>query len=260
MADPHEAPSTYSKRERIREYLLDLIEPLEYGRAIPSERRLCVELGVSRPTLRGAVDDLVRDGRLERRHGQGMFVARPKIAQDLAELPPPHYSAAGFDGVWSSRTMGFRTISAGARIGRRLRLAPAEEVLRITRLRLVDGIPTAIDTLFLPQRLVPGLTPEDLEQHSFYGLLEQRYGIGVHEAVQTIEPTVTDADEAALLDVPEHFPALLFERVTEDESGRVVEFAHSVYRGDLYRVASRLSLSKDRSRGRVFTGEWLPEA
>lgn len=263
MTDERAAPTAYSKRERIREYLLDLMEPLEFGQAIPSERRLCAELGASRPTLRGAVDDLVRDGRLERRHGQGMFVAKPKIARDLSQPPASRHSvagAAGPDGVWTSRTIDFRTISAGARIGRKLRLAPADEVLRITRLRLVDGVPIAIDTLFLPQSLVPGLTALDLEQHSFYQLLETRYGIGVFEAVQTIEPTVTDEDEAALLTVPEHFPALLFERVTEDETGRVVEFAHSIYRGDHYRVVSRLSLSKDRRNGRVLSGEWSTAA
>ncbi|MFC1434681.1 GntR family transcriptional regulator [Streptacidiphilus sp. N1-3] len=255
-----ERQAAFSKRERIREYLLDLVETLDFGQAIPSERRLCAELGVSRPTLRGAVDDLVRDGLLVRRHGQGMFVAQPKIAQDLAQTAPSRHTVAGVDGTWSSRTVDFRTISAGARVGRRLRLSPAAPVLRITRLRLVDQLPMSVDTLFLPEGLVPGLTAADLEQHSFYDLLESRYGVGVSEAVQTIEPTVTDEDEAALLDVPVHFPALLFERVTEDEAGRVVEFAHSLYRGDRYRIVSRLSLSKDRRGGRVLSGEWSTAA
>ncbi|MFC1414211.1 GntR family transcriptional regulator [Streptacidiphilus sp. N1-12] len=255
-----ERQAAFSKRERIREYLLDLVETLDFGQAIPSERRLCAELGVSRPTLRGAVDDLVRDGLLVRRHGQGMFVAQPKIAQDLAQTAPSRHTVAGVDGTWSSRTVDFRTISAGARVGRRLRLSPAAPVLRITRLRLVDQLRMSVDTLFLPEGLVPGLTAADLEQHSFYDLLESRYGVGVSEAVQTIEPTVTDEDEAALLDVPVHFPALLFERVTEDEAGRVVEFAHSLYRGDRYRIVSRLSLSKDRRGGRVLSGEWSTAA
>lgn len=260
MADERHTSETFSKRERVRDHLLDLVETLEFGQAIPSERRLCAELGVSRPTLRGAVDDLVRDGLLVRRHGQGMFVAQPKIAQELAQASANRHAVAGVDGTWSSRTVDFRTISAGARVGRRLRLSPAVPVLRITRLRMVDALPMSVDTLYVPEGLVPGLNSADLEQHSFYDLLENRYGIGVSEAVQTIEPTVTDEDEAALLDVPVHFPALLFERVTEDETGRVVEFAHSVYRGDRYRIVSRLSLSTDRRGGRVLSGEWSTAA
>lgn len=258
----------YFKRDRIREYLLDLVETGEPGDPIPSERQLCAELDVSRPTLRAVVEELVRDGLLVKRHGQGMFIAQPKIAQDLAQSAPLRTAGSGgsggsgltgvsgVSGVWSSRTVDFTRISAGARVGRRLRLAPSAAVLRVVRLRLVDGEPMSLDTLYLPEALVPGLTARDLETHSFYDLLESRYGIGVMSAVQTIEPTVTDEEEAALLGVPAHFPALLFERVTEDTDRRVVEFAHAVYRGDRYRVVSHLSLQRDRSRGRVLAGAW----
>lgn len=246
----------YFKRDRIREYLLDLVETGEPGQAIPSERQLCAELDVSRPTLRAVVEELVRDGLLVKRHGQGMFVAQPKIAQDLAQTGRNRHTVSGVAGAWSSRTVDFTRVSAGARVGRRLRLAPSAPVLRVVRLRLVDGEPMSLDTLYLPEALVPGLTARDLEQHSFYELLESRYGIGVTSAVQTIEPTVTDEEEAGLLGVPAHFPALLFERVTEDGDGRVVEFAHAVYRGDRYRIVSHLALKRDRSQGRVLAGAW----
>ena len=257
------APHTYRKRDRIREHLLDLMEGLAPGEAVPSERRLCAELEVSRPTLRSVVDELVRDGLLVRRQGQGMFVAEPKIAQALTQQARGvaatgigTHAVAGVTGNWTSRTVDFTRISAGARVGRRLRLAPSAPVLRATRLRLVDGEPISVETLHLPEALVPGLTAQDLADHSFYALLESRYGIGVHDALQTIEPTVTDEEEAALLGVPQHFPALLFERVTEDEQGRVVEFSHSVYRGDRYRIVSRLSLARNDSGGRMLAGQW----
>src|SRR5262249_21472340 len=159
------------------------------------------------------------------------------------------------DGVWTSRTVDFTRINAGARIGRRLRLSPGAPVLRITRLRLVDGSPMSVDTVCVPEVLVPRLTAEDLEKHSFYQLLASRYGIEVDEAVQSIEPTVTDETESALLDVPLHFPALLFERTTTDAAGTVVEFTHAVYRGDRYRILTKLKLS-DRHR----PGAWATSA
>ena len=251
-----------SKRERIREHLLDLVATLGPGGAIPSERRLCDQLGVSRPTVRAAVDDLVRDGLLIRRHGQGMFVAQPKIAQNLVGERPARLAVAAVDGAWSSRTLSFEETGAGARVGKYLRLAPSARVLRINRLRFVDDEPMSVDTLYVPAHLVPGLTAADLEQHSFYDLLESRYGIDVATAVQTIEPTALNTDEAALLHVPEYDPALLFERVTEDGQGRVVEFAHAVYRRDRYRIVSQLTLSKDPRRGGGHVGAWSipPEA
>ncbi|HEY4018875.1 MAG TPA: GntR family transcriptional regulator [Pseudonocardiaceae bacterium] len=246
----------YTKRERIREHLLDLVEKSAIGDAIPSERQLSAELGVSRPTLRGAVDDLVRDGVLVRRHGQGVFVATPKVVQQLAQAGTSSHIHAGVDGVWSSRTIEFAVLPAGPRVARRLRMAPADSTVRATRLRMVDGQPMSVDTLYLPERLVPGLTARDLELHSFYELLESRYGVKLSQAEQTIEPTVVDEDEAALLGVAAYSPALLFERATEDESGQIVEFAHCVYRGDRYRIVSRLSLSADNGRGRVLSGQW----
>jgi GntR family transcriptional regulator len=133
-------------------------------------------------------------------------------------------------------------------------------VLRARRLRLVDGEPIAVDTLHVPVSLAPDLTADDLERHSFYRLLESRYGISVTEAIQVIEPTVADEEEAELLGIPVHAPALLFERVTEDADRRVVEFTHSIYRGDRYRVVSRLALSSRSEGGRVLSGNWSTAA
>src|ERR671921_2245597 len=72
-----------TKQSETRERVLDLIERLGVGRAIPSERQLSVDLGVSRLTVRAALDELVREGYLERRRGSGTFVREPKIAQEL---------------------------------------------------------------------------------------------------------------------------------------------------------------------------------
>ena len=72
-----------SKQEETRDQVLDLIESLQVGDTIPAERHLATQLGVSRLTLRAAIDELVRDGYLDRRHGSGTYVTEPKIAQPL---------------------------------------------------------------------------------------------------------------------------------------------------------------------------------
>jgi GntR family transcriptional regulator len=229
------------KRERVRDYLMELVESRASGDPIPSERTLCDRLGVSRPTLRSAVDELVTNGVLVREHGRGMFVARAKITQELA--PDRHaHRLPQAAGTWASRVLEFTTVQAGARVGRRLHISPAAEIAYIARLRLVDGEPMAIEYLHVPAALVPGLRPADMEAGDFYDLLRDRHGIRVHEAVQSIEPTVTNEEEARLIGVPVLSPALLFERLTKDATGRPVEYVHSVYRGDRYRIVSRLAL------------------
>ncbi|MGA5373626.1 GntR family transcriptional regulator [Streptomyces griseoincarnatus] len=248
MAIDPAASGAVLKRERVRDALLELIEARSPGEAVPSERALCARLGVSRPTVRAAVDELVVGGLLVREHGRGMFVAAEKITQ---ELVPEHaaLTVPQAKGVWTSRILEFRTLPAGARVGRRLRVSPAAEVRYAARLRLVDGAPMAIEHLHLPAALVPGLTGAELEQGDLYEHFRDRHGVRVVEAVQSVEPTVVTRAEAELLDVPELSPALLFERLTTDTEGRPVECVRSVYRGDRYRIVSRLALGPGAPRG-----------
>lgn len=198
-------------------------------------------LGVSRPTVRAAVDELVAAGLLVREHGRGMFVAPAKITQELVAgdraLTVPQAA-----GAWSSRLLEFTTLQAGARVGRKLRMSPAAEIVYVARLRLVDGAPMAIEHLHIRAELVPGLSAQELESGDLYEHLRTTHGVHVHEALQAIEPTVVTRAEAKLLDVPELSPALLFERLTSDTAGRPVEYVHSLYRGDRYRIVSRLAL------------------
>ncbi len=72
-----------TKQDDTRSQVLDLMESLDVGQAIPSERQLSLDLNVSRLTIRAALDELVRDGYLDRRHGSGTYVTEPKIAQPL---------------------------------------------------------------------------------------------------------------------------------------------------------------------------------
>jgi GntR family transcriptional regulator len=79
-----------------------------------------------------------------------------------------------------------------------------------------------------------------MDSGNFYQLLRERFGVRVAEAVQIMEPTVANPEQAELLEVPAYFPLLHVERTTQDTAGRVVEFVQSVYRGDRYRITSRL--------------------
>jgi GntR family transcriptional regulator len=227
-----------TKQSHTRQQVLDLIQRLGVGTAIPSERQLSSDLGVSRLTVRAALDDLAREGYLLRRRGSGTYVQQPKISQELTITSfSEDMRRRGM--VPGSKTLSMTTILAGARLGRFLQVSPSERILVIKRLRLADGETMAIETLHLPEALMPGLAAKDLSG-SFYELLHERYGIVIASGTQGIEPTVTNEEESAALGVPLHSPAFLFERTSLDDRNRTVEFVHSVYRGDRYRIVTQL--------------------
>jgi GntR family transcriptional regulator len=228
-----------SKQELARDVLLDLVDDLGVGSAIPPERRLAADLGISRPTLRAAIEELVREGLLLRRHGSGTYVAEPKIALPLTMTSfSDDMRQRGMRP--DSRVLSFEDEAAGAKLGARLKISPVDRTWAIRRLRVADDETMAIEFLHVPQKIAPTLTRRDLEGHSFYDLLAQRYGITVAAGTQTIEPTVTNDEEAEVLGVPVHAPAFLFERTSTSDKGEVVEFVRSIYRGDRYRLVTEL--------------------
>jgi GntR family transcriptional regulator len=237
-----------TKQDQIRQQVIQLIQQLGLGEAIPSERKLSSDLGVSRLTLRAALDELVREGYLVRRHGSGTFVGEPKIAQQLT-LTSFSEDMRRRGMVPDSRTVSLENVHAGPQVGRALSISPDAHVFRIRRLRLADGDPMALETLHVPVSLVPGLTASQLEHSSFYELLEQRYGLTIASGLQTIEPTVTNEEESSMLDVPLHSPAFLFERTSHMHTGETVEFVRSIYRGDRYRLVAELSQRRDPALG-----------
>ena len=231
------------RRAEVRDRLRELIDTRAPGDPMPSERSLCEHLGVSRPTVRAAIDDLARAGLLVRQHGRGTFTSPQKISQEIPSasgqpVPPG-------EGDWLSEVLEFRTESAGARLGQRLQVSPGDDLIYVMRRRIVDGEPMALEEIRLPAALVPGITAGDFVTGSLYRRLRERYRVDPTDAVQTTEPTVTDASEARLLGVPLYSPALLFERTTRDGAGRIVEFTRSVYRGDRYRITSHLRIGPD---------------
>lgn len=150
-----------------------------------------------------------------------------------------------------SKTLDVRVVPAGARLGRVLHVSPSEPVFVAKRLRLADRETMAIEILHVRESLVPGLTARDLEEHSFYELLADRYGIHIAGGIQTVEPTVTSEEESEVLGVPLHSPAFLFERTTHADTGETVEYVLSTYRGDRYKLVTELSRKPSARSGQL---------
>lgn len=232
-----------TKYHGVRDQLLDRLDEMTAGDQLPPERELAQELNVSRMTLRRAIDELVTRGAVRRRHGAGVFALGPKLDQSLmASSFTEDMRARGLRP--GARTLDFEVSAAGARIGRRLGIGSTDHITKLTRLRLADDEPIALEELHIPRQLIPDLHAGDLEDRSFYELLVERCGISVARSVQTIEPAVTDPEESRHLEVPVHAPALMFERTSRSAADDPIEFVRSLYRGDRYKLRIELNVPR----------------
>jgi GntR family transcriptional regulator len=209
---------------------------LRPGEALPSERDLSAVTSFSRVTVRRAIETLLREGVLSRRHGSGTFVAR-RIEQPLSVL-------AGFSedmrnrgsrpgSVWISKTLAHPSPKEAMALG----VGPDEQVLRILRVRTADDEPLAIETAVVPASILPS---PDLVATSLYGALAEK-GFRPAHGVQRLRAALATPEEAHLLMIPEGSAILRIERRAFLANGRPIEFTISAYRGDRYDFVATLS-------------------
>jgi GntR family transcriptional regulator len=226
-------------RTALRARLRELVAAARVGDRLPSERELSLRWGAARMTVRHAMDALVTEGLVERRHGSGTYVV-PRPSARVLGLTSFTQDMAERGLVASSRVLAFAVVGADEAIAGQLGIAAGDEVLRFTRLRLASGEPMAVETVWIPAALVPGLRPEDLGG-SLYELLAARYGLVTGAARVRIEPMLPDAAVRDLLTIPPDQACLRIRMVDEDARGRVLMAASCVYRGDTYQLSAHLS-------------------
>ena len=211
--------ASVTKQSQTRDLVLDLIEQLEVGEAIPSERQLSADLGVSRLTLRAALDDLaargLRRAPARRGHVRERAEDRPGADDDVVHRRHAPARACGRPAERSSCASRLPGRASAASCTSRRRSRSCREPPSARRWR-DDGDRDAARARAPRSRAHRRRS----RGASFYELLSDRYGIVIVGGTQTIEPTVTDEEESAALGVPLHSPAFLFERVTQLGDGR----------------------------------------
>lgn len=207
--------------------------------ALPSERVLCESLGVSRITARKAIDVLVEQGLVVRRHGSGNFIA-PRIEQPTSklasfseELRQRGYVPAS---QWITRETSVATVSEREALG----LPRGAKVARLLRLRLADGVPMAYEHSALPLTVLP--RPQELDGSLYLHLA--RSGAAPVRAVQHLRAINATADMATHLQVPEGAALLWVSRVAYGADGsldgRAIEFTQTYCRSDYYAFVAEL--------------------
>jgi GntR family transcriptional regulator len=206
--------------------------------ALPPERDLATEFGVSRITVRKAIDGLVSEGLLVRRHGSGTFV-RGRVEKNFSMLTSfsEDMRARGRNprSDWLKRSSGTVTPEEALT----LRSSPGTPVFRFHRLRFADDAPMSIEYATIVATCLPSL---DAVESSLYEALE-RSGNRPVRALQRLRAVLLTREQAELLRANPSDAGLLVERLGFLDSGQAVEFSQSYYRGDTYDFVAELSTS-----------------
>jgi len=223
---------------QIKQILQEMIdnEELKPNEPIPTERELCEIHGISRMTAREAIMALVNEGVLYRKQGRGTFVSGPKPKYRLTELRGMTEDMERMGHRVETEIVSFERTPATKAIRNIFNLHQDEAVVyRIERLRMVDGEPYALETVWLDADRVPGMTRERLERRSLYDVLRRDYSLQPRSARQTFGPVIMSDYEASLLRVEPASLGLLFHQTTYGESEEAIEYVKSIYRVDRYK-------------------------
>ena len=230
------------------------------GQRLPGEPELCRTFGVSRTTVRQALNELARQGMVVREQGRGTYVAQPKLVGTAAQrLSGFHEDMTALGRPMVSQVLRQQVVAADELVAERLDLQPGDPVVEIERLRLVEGQPVVLTTTYLPQALCPSLETADLRRRSLYEFLHTECRRTLARGWRTIEAVAADSRQARLLATRKGAPLILIQSVSYLSNGRPIEYYFAFHRGDRSRFEVELVRGQPMRSGRRRGGR-LPSA
>lgn len=207
---------------------------LRPNKRLPSERELCEMYHISRITVRKALNTLAQEGLVQSAAGKGTFVAEPAFNEELRPLSSftQDLQRRGLEAF--SRVLEASILPADDHLSSKLNIPRGAEVVRMSRLRLANQLPIAVQLTYLPHHLCPGLLKIDFSDRSLYDVLCEQYHLSLIHSDTVIMAALAQPQEAALLQLKRPAAVLISEQTTYLESGAVIEITRSVFHADHY--------------------------
>ena len=233
MIDKNNPLPLYSQLQNIMvEKIKEGIYPLD--KALPSEFELVDTYGVSRTTVRQAIDNLVKDGYLEKRRGVGTFVVdrKKKNLWDLQELKSfrEEFISKGF--VVRTEALKITCI----KINNELKEIFSEKISEcycLERLRYINEKPVICVTTYVPKDIAPGLDTYNFSKESLFDILSKKYNVQIKYATKEFKAISATSSDAKLLNIEKNSPIQLVKTITYDEKNVPIEYSISRDRGDI---------------------------
>ena len=209
---------------------------LKPGMRLPPERELCLQLNISRVTLRKALTRLVEDGVLNASHGRGWYVAAGGGNKEWPNSLESFTETANRMGLTAtSKVLRAEVTPANLDEADELSIAPGTPLFHLERVRFLNGVPIALDRTAVPAESVPGFADRDFSEDSLYAALLD-VGLEFMRADSTIEAREADANLAKHLDLVEGKPVLVMHQLVFDRADKPMFASTIKYSGERYRL------------------------
>lgn len=214
-----------------------------YVEKIPGEYELMEKFSVSRSTIRHAIETLVKDGVVEKRHGHGTFIASRPVEEWLGSLSTFFEIVEEMGMKPSIKVLEQGFSDAPTEVAE---IMGTDRFYYVHRLRLADDIPIVMEKQYYPYEIGKAMAKYDLNNAATYEILESKLGEVLSDAQMLITCITPTEEEKELLKLDANCCcAVLSERFVNNHNGDLVEYERSVYRADMY--SFRINLSRKRS-------------
>lgn len=200
---------------------------------IPTEVDISNHFGISRPTVRQAINALVVEGYLYRTKGRGTYISKPKISQEfLQDLESYNVEMKKKGLTPSTKVLDMVVTECDEKTAEALKLESGSRVIKLSRLRYANEEPIVFVVTYLPFEICPTFIDKDLESESIYDILENEYRLVINRASRSLESILAGDFEAKLLQIEKGSPIQYSESIAYLANDTPVEYSLAKYRGD----------------------------
>lgn len=220
---------------QIHDQIKDKIENgfWKIGDRLPSERELSLQFGVSRMTLRQAIQTLADEGILERKIGSGTYVARQKVQEKMSGTTSFTEIMKSQGREPSSKVVSYFLTAPSSSEMEKLNLSKEEQILRMERIRFADDIPICFEIASIPEKLIREYSKAEITK-SFYQTLEEKGGKKLGSASQTVSAMLASEQIAEYLQVKRGDAILRVRQISRLEDGTPFEYVRTQYVGNRF--------------------------
>ncbi|MDO4596165.1 MAG: GntR family transcriptional regulator [Coriobacteriaceae bacterium] len=230
-----------ARKQPLYDQLVDILsEKIEHeyrpGDLMPSERELSERYGLSRTTVRLALQELERLGLVVRQHGRGTFVAdRSAQTTNLMQSYSFTDQMRAMGRVPKTTILEFCEFEADKNLSEHMGVRMGDKLFKLKRLRSADGMPMMVERTYLPVKKFMSLKRPMLEVKSLYDVIEQDFHEDIHVAEEEFFASIARPADARILEIAEGSPVLDLIRTTYDSGNEIIEYTLSVARADQFK-------------------------